>query len=158
MNTWIVPLGKVLRMWWLKASTIIYTVLLLSLNFITIHSSPKWNVALPSASLMLHVSVTSDCVTCSLLSLLYRLTLFLLNCVSLHIWVIMFEDAVSTFSLFYHVCVVCPFSVGNEKAQLKESHSCSKLGHRPLRYTTCWSTSDKNISSKHYMISFKEVT
>ena len=90
-------------MWWLKASSIISTVLLLSVNLITIHLIPKWNVSHPSESLIWHVSVTSDCVTCSLLSLLYHLTLFPLNCVSLHIWMIMFENVASTFSLLHRV-------------------------------------------------------
>ena len=90
-------------MWRLKASPIISTVVLLALNFITVHLIPKWNVSHPSESLIWHVSVTSDCVTCSLLSLLYHLTLFLLNCMSLHIWMIMFENVASTFSLLYHV-------------------------------------------------------
>lgn len=90
-------------MWWLKASSIISTVLLLSVNLITIRLIPQRNVSHPSESLIWHVRVTSESVTCSLLSLLYHQTLFLLNCMSLHIWMIMFENTALTFSLLYHV-------------------------------------------------------
>lgn len=87
-----------------------------SLNFITIHLIPKWNVSLPPYSLICLVSVTSDCVTCSLLSLLYHLTLFLLYCMSLHIWWIMCEHAALTFSPL-DMCLELPYSVENENAQ-----------------------------------------
>lgn len=119
-------------MWWLKASPIISTVLLLALNFITIRLIPKWNVSLPSESLIWHVSVTSDCVTCLLLSLLYHLTPFLLNCMSFHIWMIMFENPASTFSLLYHVSCVPTLCWKWERTVKRNLNtSVNEIGRKP---------------------------
>ena len=88
-------------MWWLKASPIISTALL-TLNFITIHLVPKWNVARPSVfdlACQRHIRLRH------LLPSLIAISSYSvpLSCLSLCIWMIMFENAASTFSLSYHV-------------------------------------------------------